>query len=59
MQENSRSARLTANQPPRKIFPGDRNILRLWRPVSDKIMRPLFCYWYTKSQSEKYVHSKP
>ena len=24
-----------------------------------KIIQPLFSYWYMKSQSEKYVHTKP
>ena len=29
-----------------------RKIVRLCRPVSDNIMRPLFCYWYKKGESE-------
>ena len=43
--------------PPINIFPGEKNILCLCRPVSDTIMQPLFCYWYMKIQSEKHVHT--
>ena len=45
--------------PTKNILQRENNIVCLWRLVSDKILRRLHCYWYMKSQSEKYVHSKP
>ena len=45
--------------PSIKIHVQVRKMLYACEDLSDEMMRPLFCYWYMKSQSGKYEHSKP
>ena len=49
-----------ASQPlQNNIFQGEKNILRLWRPLFDKILRPLIGYWYMRSRGENHVYNIP
>lgn len=59
-EKDHRSARLMASQPlQNNIFQGEKNILRLWRPLFDKILRPLIGYWYMRSRGENHVYNIP